>query len=68
MSTSVYLERTGSMGTKLKAKRRRRCAGCKKLKRDVRRRPHFYVRDVENNPKAEWVACDGCAKENLAAI
>ncbi len=56
------------MGTKLKAKRRRRCSGCKKLKRDVRRRPHFYVRDVENNPKAEWVACDSCAKENLADI
>ncbi len=56
------------MATKLKAKRRRRCSGCKKLKRDVRRRPNYYERDVHNDSKAEWVACDDCAKENLADI
>ncbi len=68
MSTSVYLGRTGSMATKRKAKRRRRCACCKKLKRDVRRRPNYYDRDVHDDSKAEWVACDNCARENLADI
>ena len=64
----MYLEKTGSMVTKLKAKRRRRCVSCKKVKRDVRCRPDVYSRDVCNQPKAEWLACNRCDADSRVDI
>lgn len=53
---------------RVKGKRRRRCPHCGHLRYDVKKRPDYFVRDVENEPNAEWVVCDHCDYQSCMDI